>query len=82
MPAETQDEQDYKTVQQINLLRLSAINGFELSEAQYETLHCIADAYGTQAPAAQALLNLLTGEQFEWWMPTGSEKLLRYPTRK
>lgn len=79
LPADTPDEQDCKTVQQINLQRLSATEGFELSEAQYQTLHSIADAYSTQAPAAQALLNLLTGEPFEWLVPTGSEKTTPIP---
>ncbi len=81
LPADTPDEQDYKTIQQINLQRLSATEGFELSEAQYQTLHSIADAYGTQAPAAQALLNLLLGEQFEWLIPTvsGKNTLIPYP---
>ncbi|OWY25325.1 hypothetical protein BVG80_03095 [Sphingobacteriales bacterium TSM_CSM] len=69
LPADTPDEQNYKTVQQINLQRLSATEGFELSEAQYQTLHTIADAYGAQAPAAQALLGLLRGEHFDWQIP-------------
>ncbi|HRK29372.1 MAG TPA: right-handed parallel beta-helix repeat-containing protein, partial [Chitinophagales bacterium] len=79
LPATTPDEQDYKTVQQINLQFQSATETFELSQTQFQTLHSIADAYGTQAPAAQALLNLLHGEQFEWLVPTGSEKTTPMP---
>lgn len=65
LPTDTPDEQDYKTVQQINLQHLSD-PAFALSEAQYQTLHSIADAYGSQAPGAQALLGILRGEYFDW----------------
>ena len=74
LPATTPDEQDYKTIQQINLQRLSATTqGFELSEQQYQALRNIAAAYGTQAPAAQTLLALLRGEYFEWQIPNETE---------
>ncbi|QQS31034.1 MAG: T9SS type A sorting domain-containing protein [Sphingobacteriales bacterium] len=79
LPADTPDEQDYKTVQQINLQRLSATDTFSLSEPQYQALSNIAESYQNQAPGAQALLNLLTGEQFEWLIPTESGKTSSTP---
>ncbi|QQS29936.1 MAG: T9SS type A sorting domain-containing protein [Sphingobacteriales bacterium] len=69
IPDGTPAEQDYKTVQQINLQFQSATEPFSLSETQYETLRAIADCYQTQSPAAQVLLNLLEGEQYEWQIP-------------
>ena len=33
---------------------------------QYQTLHAIADTYGSQAPSAQALLGILRSEYFDW----------------
>ncbi len=65
LPSDTPDEQDYKTVQQLNLQRLSEPN-FALSQSQYQTLRGIADAYGSQAPTAQAILGILRGEYFDW----------------
>lgn len=83
LPATTPDEQEYKTIQQINLQFQSATEAFSLSETQYQTLHNIATAYGTQAPAACALLSLLRGEYCDWQLPTnaGSGKTERkgYP---
>ncbi|QQS28787.1 MAG: T9SS type A sorting domain-containing protein [Sphingobacteriales bacterium] len=81
LPADAPDEQDYKTVQQINLQRLTATDTFSLSEPQYQALSNIAESYQTQAPAAQALLNLLSGEQFEWQIPlyTGKTTPPPYP---
>jgi len=81
LPTNTLDEQDYKTVQQINLQRLTATDTFSLSEPQYQALSNIAESYQTQAPGAQALLNLLNGEQFEWQIPlyTGKTTPPPYP---
>lgn len=66
LPADTPEEQDYQTVQQINLQRLSSDETFALSEEQEATLYNIANAYGHQAPAAQTILTLLKGAQFDW----------------
>ena len=86
LPATTPDEEDYKTIQQINLQRLSATaEGFELSEEQYQQLRTIALAYGTQAPYAQTLLGLLRGEYFDWTIPeddTESGKTNTHPRYK
>ncbi|MBK9461165.1 MAG: T9SS type A sorting domain-containing protein [Sphingobacteriales bacterium] len=86
LPATNPDEQDYKTIQQINLQRLSATaEGFELSEEQYQQLRTIALAYGTQAPYAQTLLGLLRGEYFDWTIPeddTESGKTNTHPRYK
>ena len=82
LPATNPDEQDYKTIQQINLQRLSATaEGFELTDEQYQQLRTIALAYGTQAPYAQTLLGILTGQTFDWQLPdlTENEKTTRIP---
>ena len=86
LPATTPDEEDYKTIQQINLQRLSATaEGFELTDEQYQQLRTIALAYGTQAPYAQTLLGLLRGEYFDWTIPeddTESGKTNTHPRYK
>ena len=66
LPTDTPEEQDYRTVQQINLQRLSDSGAFVLSAEQEAALYSIANAYGHQAPAAQTILTLLTGAQFDW----------------
>lgn len=83
LPAETPEEQDYKTLQQININRLGNA-GFELSESQYQQLKTIADARGYQAPAACSLLSLLRGEYCEWLIPSdaGSGKTAARPRYK
>lgn len=83
MPADTPEEQDYKTVQQININRLGNA-GFELSESQYQQLKTIADIRGYQAPAACAMLSLLRGEYCEWQLPnnSGSGKTSPHPRHK
>lgn len=82
LPANTLEEQDFITIQQINLQRLSAAQNFELDAEQANQLYTIANAYGYQAPAAQALLGLLNGNYYEWPIPQSSGKAalnLRYP---
>lgn len=74
LPADTPEEQDYKTVQQINLqYQTTTGTAFELSASQYAQLHSIADAQGYQAPAACALLGLLRGEYCDWVLPEATE---------
>ena len=82
LPANTPEEQDFITIQQINLQRLSAAQNFELDIEQANQLYAIANAYGYQAPAAQALLGLLNGNYYEWAIPQNNSKSapsLRYP---
>ena len=54
---------------------------FSLSTEQNEALQNIALAYGTQAPYAQTLLGILTGQTFDWQLPdlTENEKTTRIP---
>ncbi|MBK9461826.1 MAG: hypothetical protein IPN94_20955 [Sphingobacteriales bacterium] len=80
LPTDTPDEQDYQTIQQIHLqLDIATQNQtpFSLSTEQNEALQNIALAYGTQAPYAQTLLGILTGQTFDWQLPdlTENEKL-------
>ena len=84
LPTDTPDEQDYQTIQQINLqLSIATQNQtpFSLSTEQNEALQNIALAYGTQAPYAQTLLGILTGQTFDWQLPdlTENEKTTRIP---
>jgi hypothetical protein len=65
LPTNTQDEEWFVEVQEINLQRLQEGNEFELSQPQEELLYEVSESLSKERSYARSLLMLLRGERFE-----------------
>jgi hypothetical protein len=69
LPTTTPTDEEYKQIQQLNYDRLALDGNFTLSPEQTEWLQQIAYTGNTNAGYAQSLLNILTGQKFDFVLP-------------